>query len=380
MMEQIFTNGRIVLRDTVLEGTILVRNGKVDDIATGRSGVPAATDLEGDLLTPGFVELHTDNLEKHLLPRPSAHWPAIAALVAHDVQIVGAGITTVYDAMAIGDVRSNSVRKQRLQDMADSLHEAKEHDLLKADHLLHLRCEVSDPALRSLLDPLLESPELGLVSVMDHTPGQRQFVHLETYKSYYQEKYSMSDAEIEAFIEQRQGDQQKNSDPNRRYVVEQAQARNVRLASHDDATHDHVAEAVGDEMTIAEFPTTVEAAKASHAAGLAVMMGGPNLVRGGSHSGNVSARELAENGVLDVISSDYAPSSLLHGAMLLAEELETFDLPSAIATITVNPAEAAGLTDRGEIALGKNADLVRIKPTPHHPLIQGVWRGGARVA
>ena len=182
------------------------------------------------------------------------------------------------------------------------------------------------------------------------------------------------------FIEQRQQDQTLHSDANRRYVVEQAKARKVRLASHDDATHDHVAEAIGDDMTIAEFPTTVEAAKASHEGGLAVMMGGPNLVRGGSHSGNVSARELAEHGVLDVISSDYAPSSLLHGAMLLADDLERFDLPTAIATITVNPAEAAGLTDRGEITPGRQADLVRIKPTPHHPLIQGVWRSGSRVA
>jgi len=379
-MEQVFTNGRIVLRDRIVDGTVLVRDGAIEDISSGRSDADGAIDLDGDLLTPGFVELHTDNLEKHLMPRPSAHWPAVAALVAHDVQVAGAGITTVYDAMAIGDVRSNSVRKKRLQDMASSLHQAKEHDLLKADHLLHLRCEVSDPALPSLLEPLLESPELGLVSVMDHTPGQRQFVQLETYKRYYQEKFSMSDAEINAFIEQRQQDQVQHSEPNRRYVVKQAQARNVRLASHDDATHDHVAEAIEDEMTIAEFPTTVEAAKASHAGGLAVMMGGPNLVRGGSHSGNVSARDLAEEGVLDVISSDYAPSSLLHGAMLLVEELDAFDLPSAIATITVNPAEAAGLCDRGEIAIGKKADLVRIKPTPHHPLIKGVWRSGSRVA
>lgn len=378
-MEQVFTNGRLVLKDEIVEGSILVKDGIITDISPGGTNAAGAQDLEGDLLTPGFIELHTDNLEKHLMPRPSAHWPSIAAMIAHDTQVVGAGITTVYDAVAIGDVNTHSLRKKHLEDMATALHEAKTHDLLKADHQLHLRCEVSDPELRTMLDPLLGSPDLGLISIMDHTPGQRQFVSLSHYREYYQRKYGMSDSEIEQFIKDRQKDQVKHSATNRRYVVDQARQRGVRLASHDDATDAHVDEAIEDGVTIAEFPTTVEAARASHDAGLAVMMGGPNLVRGGSHSGNVSARELAEYGTLDVISSDYAPSSLLLGAMVLSKAVDGFDVPSAIATITVNPATAAGLNDRGEIAVGKRADLVRIKQNEHHPLIDGVWSGGKRV-
>ncbi len=380
MQEQIFSHCRIVLADEIVKGSVVVRDGKVADIDTAPSQAPDAIDLENDLLIPGLVELHTDNLERHLLPRPKAHWPAIAAVVAHDSQIASSGITTVYDAMAIGDVQSGSMRKKRLEDMTAALREAKEHGVLKADHILHLRCEVSDPAMMDMLEPLLSSPDLGLLSVMDHTPGQRQFVSEQTYRNYYQAKFNLTDAEMNAFISARREDQKVHSKPNRNFVVEHARERGIHLASHDDATLDHVEEAVEDGMTIAEFPTTVEAAQASHAAGLAVMMGGPNLVRGGSHSGNVSAHDLAEKGVLDVISSDYAPVSLLHGAMMLADDVPGYDLPRAIACVTKTPADAAGLTDRGEIAIGKRADLVRVWGSALHPIITGVWRSGERVA
>lgn len=380
MQEHVLTNCRLVLAGDVIDGTLVVRDGKIAEINAGPSAVSGALDLEGDLLIPGLVELHTDNLERHLLPRPKAHWPAIAAVVAHDSQIAASGITTVYDAMSIGDVQSGSMRKQRLEEMTAALREAKEHGVLKSDHILHLRCEVSDPKMRDMLEPLLRSPDLGLLSVMDHTPGQRQFVSEVTYRNYYQAKFHLTDEEMEAFITARRRDQQLHSKPNRDFVVDQARERSIHLASHDDATLEHVAEAVEDGMTIAEFPTTVEAAKASHEAGLAVMMGGPNLVRGGSHSGNVSARDLAERGVLDVISSDYAPVSMLHGAMLLADGVDGYDLPRAIATVTRNPARAAGLTDRGEIAVGMKADLVRIWGSKLHPIVTGVWRDGERVA
>lgn len=378
MTEQIFTNARIVTRDRVVDGTLVARDGVIQEVAEGRSAAPGAVDLDGDLLIPGLVELHTDNLEGHMMPRPKAVWPGIAAVIAHDAQIVASGITTVFDAMSIGDIQSDGHRKQHLQRMLDALGDAQEKGLTKADHRIHLRCEVSDPDMQSLLDPLVETRKPGLLSVMDHTPGQRQFVSIDVYRTYYQGKHGLNDREMEIFMEKRLADQKRWSAPNRAHVVGIARDHGIQLASHDDATGAHVAEAVADGMTIAEFPTTVEAARASHSAGLAVMMGGPNLVRGGSHSGNVSARDLAEHGYLDVISSDYAPISLLHGAILLHEEVG-YDLPRAIATVTWRPAEAAGLTDRGEIAPGKRADLVRIEHSPHHPLVRGVWRNGDRI-
>ena len=380
MQETVFSNARIVLPDRVVDGTVVVSDGCIAEIGQGRSAVAGAIDLEGDLLIPGLVELHTDNLEKHMRPRPGADWPSIAAVAAHDSQVAGSGITTVLDAIAIGDFQDGSLRLKRLQHMIEALDTAHEHDLLKSDHMLHLRCEIGHRGMPAMLDPLLESHHVRLLSVMDHTPGQRQFASLESYRAYYQGHHGLSDADMEALISSRIAEQKRCGDQNRRHVVAEARRRCLPLASHDDGTAEHVSQAAADGMVIAEFPTTVEAARLSHEQGLAVMMGGPNLVRGGSHNGNVSALELAEAGYLDIISSDYAPASLLHAAMLLTRSVGHIDLPRAIATITRTPARAAGMDDRGEIATGQRADLVQVRDTPFHPLIMAVWRSGRRIA
>ena len=150
------------------------------------------------------------------------------------------------------------------------------------------------------------------------------------------------------------------------------------IASHDDTTAEHVAEAVADGIRIAEFPTTEEAARALHKAGIGVMMGAPNVVRGGSHSGNVSALDLAKEGLVDALSSDYAPFSLLHAAFLLHWKAGV-NLPDAIATVTSAPARLAGLTDRGRLAEGLQADLVRVRLHDGVPAVREVWRKGRRV-
>ena len=380
MPETSFKNARIVLANEVIEGTVNVRDGIVSDVSQGGSAVPSAIDIEGNYLMPGLVELHTDNLERHMMPRPGAYWPSVAAVVAHDGEVAAAGFTTVFDALALGDVDQKSQRVQRLGEMSESIDAARRDGLLRAEHHLHLRCEVSYPALSAMVDMMIDSPLANLVSVMDHSPGQRQFATVEQYSRYYMSKYGMDGEEIKRFVSQRLEDQVRYSEPNRKYTVESAQARGLRLASHDDATEDHVREAVADGMVIAEFPTTVAAARASHEGGLKVLMGGPNVVRGGSHSGNVSARELADHGFLDIISSDYVPSSLLQAAFLLSEQVEEIDLPAATRTITRAPAESVGLDDRGEIAQGLRGDLIQVHKSETHPVVRSVWREGRRVA
>ena len=379
MTDSLFTNAKIVLHNEIVHGTIAVRDGLIVDVSGRQSSVPEAEDLDGDYLMPGLIELHTDNLEGHMSPRPKTDWPATAALLAHDGQLASAGITTVFDALAVGALMTDGVRTRHLNDMMTAIKSAKEKRLTRAEHLIHLRCEISFPELPELIDGMIENDLVKLVSVMDHTPGQRQFVDEAKYRVYYQGKHSLSDAQMDDFITSRKANQEIHSTKNRRYVVDRAAALGLGIASHDDATPAHVQEAIDDGMTIAEFPTTIAAAKASHDAGLAVLMGGPNIVRGGSHSGNVSALELAEQGVLDIISSDYVPNSLLHSAFLVHEKLSDWDLPRAIATVTRTPAEAAGLQDRGEIAIGKRADMLRVRHAHDHPLVRGVWRQGQRI-
>jgi alpha-D-ribose 1-methylphosphonate 5-triphosphate diphosphatase len=215
---------------------------------------------------------------------------------------------------------------------------------------------------------------------MDHAPGQRQFVNLETYAYYYQRKLKLNDVEFQTFCDKRMGDSARNSAPNRQAISAACHARGIVLASHDDATSAHVDEAIAQGIRVAEFPTTLEAANASKGAGLGVLMGAPNVMRGASHSGNVSARALAEHGLLDILSSDYIPFSLIQSAFFLGEVVDGISLPQAMAMVSKNPADAVGLTDRGVVEAGRRGDLVRVRVDEHVPVVRTVWREGRRVA
>ncbi|WP_280550017.1 alpha-D-ribose 1-methylphosphonate 5-triphosphate diphosphatase [Halomonas sp. 11-S5] len=377
--EQILTNARLILDDEVCLGSLKIRDGRIAGIDDTPSRHPGALDCQGDYLMPGMVELHTDNMEKYFQPRPKVAWPGRPAALAHDAQMAASGITTVFDALSIGDVDEQSMRHGALLDMVDSLQAIMTDDMARIDHRLHLRCEVCHPETLSRFEALAGSPLLGLVSLMDHAPGQRQFASLEAYRTYYQGKYRFSDEALEAFIEKQLANSVLYSSAHRRAIAEACQARGLALASHDDATIEHVAESVEYGTRVAEFPTTREAAEASHRHGLAVMMGAPNVVRGGSHSGNIAAEELVRLGVLDVLSSDYYPAALLDAVFRIAGMAEGYPLPQAVATATRTPAEAVGLTDRGRLAPGLRADLLRVRVVDDHPLVQRVWCAGRQV-
>jgi len=378
-VEQILTHARVVTAEQEFLGTVLLRDGLIAQVEEGVSGLPQAIDLGGDYLLPGLVELHTDNLEKYMSPRPGVDWPSASAVLTHDAQIVSAGITTVFDALAIGDVNPRGKRMQQLPAMLDAIAAAATGGLLRADHRLHLRCELCHPDSLAVFRDLVEHPLVQLVSVMDHSPGQRQFAKEDKYREYYMGKYHLSEAEMDAFVKEQVANSIEFSDRYRRAIVEDCHARGLSVASHDDATLAHVQESAGFGMSIAEFPTTLEAATASHALGLKVLMGAPNIVRGGSHSGNIAAAELARHEVLDILSSDYYPASLLQAAFMLAAQDNGYDLPRAIATVSRQPAHAAGLHDRGEIRVGLRADLLQAKLHQGQAVIQQVWRQANRV-
>jgi len=379
MTDTVFHNARMVLPDAVLDGNLVVRDGRIAAIGDG-SGAAAGIDVEGDWLIPGLVELHTDHLEGHYAPRPKVRWNPLAAVQAHDAQIASSGITTVFDALRVGSDEDTDLGAEDMGRLAEAIDESQRRGRLRADHFIHLRCEVCAPDVLDAFAGLEANPRVRLASLMDHTPGQRQFTSMATYRIYYQGKTGMSDAEFEAFVARRQARAGELSGANRKVISERSRDRGIVLASHDDASAGHVAEAVENGVHLAEFPTTFEAAEASRAAGMKVLMGAPNVVRGGSHSGNVSARALAERGLLDVLSSDYLPFSLLHAAFLMAETLEAITLPEAIAKVSLNPAEAVGLADRGAIVAGRRADLVRVHLDGDVPVVRGVWREGRRVA
>lgn len=381
MNDVLFQNAQLVLEDEVAHGSLRVSDGKIVEIdlhTEHRHASAGSIDCEGDFLIPGLIEIHTDALEWHLRPRPQSLWPADAAVAGHDAVLASSGITTVLDSLCVGDLGGDGFRADILISALEAITCAQNHGYFRIDHKLHYRCEVADPRTPGLFEDLLENPLLTLVSLMDHTPGARQYTDLTTYR-----KSGSSRGETEAVMEARiarlQERQAQYATPNWTRIAKHAKERNLPLASHDDATIEDVQWAIASGVTISEFPTTELAAKAAKAAGMATAAGAPNIVRGGSHSGNVSAAALAESDLLDIITSDYVPYSLLHAPFALANRGKV-SLAAAISLVTSRPADCIGLTDRGRLAEGKRADLVRVRLDGGVPRVRGVLSNGQRVA
>lgn len=378
MNDLALTNARIVLDDGVIHGTLIARNGMIRLVEEGSTQAPGAIDCDGDYVIPGLIELHTDNLEKHLMPRAGVLWPSIPAVLTHDAQVVAAGITTVFDALSVGDVEEESVRIDTLRSTYDAILEGQSSGALRADHWIHLRCELAYPRLLETLEPLMDHGSVRLVSLMDHTPGQRQYRDLAQYRKYYSKNHmTWTEDEFAEVVKRRTEQQAHYSARHERAVLSLADGRDMVLASHDDTDTQQVEHAQRIGVTISEFPTTQEAADAAHAHGLTTIMGAPNVVRGGSHSGNVAALELARTDRLDMLSSDYVPASLLHGAFLLHAQAG-WSMPRAMATVSRNPAKALGFADRGSLKAGMRADVVRMREVAGLPIVRNVWVGGQR--
>lgn len=376
----IINNVKLVLEDEVINGSLEVQDGRISAFAESQSRLAEAIDGEGGWLLPGLIELHTDNLDKFFTPRPKVDWPAHSAMSSHDALMVASGITTVLDAVAIGDVRDGGDRLENLEKMINAVEETQKRGLNRAEHRLHLRCELPHHTTLPLFEKLVGREPVSMVSLMDHSLGQRQYADRSKYRDYYQGKYHLTNEEMDKFEEEQMALAAAWSQPNRQRIAAICRERNIALASHDDATCEHVLESRQLGSVIAEFPTTIAAAQASRQHGMNILMGAPNIVRGGSHSGNVAAHHLAASGLLDILSSDYYPASLLDAAFRIADdEGNAFTLAQAIRLVSKNPAQALGLHDRGAIAEGKRADLVLARRHGEHIHIDHVWRQGKRV-
>jgi alpha-D-ribose 1-methylphosphonate 5-triphosphate diphosphatase len=365
-------NATLVLPDGLRSGGVTASAGRI----VALEAAAGAIDCEGDFLLPGFVDLHTDNLERQVQPRSRARWPSRSAFLAHDAQCAAAGITTVLDSLCVGDLGFEEERRRTCRDGIADLDALLPLGLLKADHYLHLRCELPAPDMAPLLAPLASHARLRLLSLMDHCPGGGQYADLDAYRR-MRARDGMAPAAIEAHIEALRAQQARHREPNRRAAAALIAGRNVALASHDDRTEAEVEANAALGVTISEFPTTLAAARAARARGLAIVAGAPNLVRGGSHTGNVAVADLLAHGLVDALASDYVPASLLDAAFLAAA---TIGLPAAARLVSAVPASLAGLTDRGTLAPGQRADLVRVRVIDGQPVVRAVWRQGERVA
>ena len=379
----VFTNAQLVLQDEVVKGSLTSQHGLIHQIDQGQTSVPHAIDLQGDYLIPGLVEVHTDNFERHMMPRPKVRWDDSPALLAHDAEIAAAGITTVLDALGVGEADPDSVRGNDWDTVLNCISDFVNRGVLRADHFLHVRCELPAPNTLELFKPFVGHDLVKMMSVMDHTPGQRQWENIEHAWIYFSGKKGWTKQKFEERVAMAQDAQARYAKPHRAYLTQYCQDNQIALASHDDTTVAHVEEAFAEGATVCEFPTTVAAAQAARARNMLTIMGGPNVVRGGSHSGNVSAIELAKLGLVDILSSDYVPGSLMSATVRLTETTD-LSLPQAVALVSRNPAKSIGLHDRGSLEVGLRSDLVQVRMINlpdgrHQPIVRAVWRGGVRV-
>ncbi|MDP5307677.1 alpha-D-ribose 1-methylphosphonate 5-triphosphate diphosphatase [Paracoccus spongiarum] len=375
MSETVLTNARLILPDHVQDGHIVIRDGMIAAIG---SGPARGDDMQGDFIAPGLVELHTDNLEQHLHPRPHVEWPHAPAILAHDAELAATGITTVFDALRVGSIPWRANYTSYARPLSREIAAIRQAGLLRISHHLHLRAEICSETLVEELAEFAPDDRVRLVSLMDHTPGQRQFRDLGLTRKFVSARAGMTEAGFDIYRQRLVTLRADKGPANEAAALDFARRVGAVLASHDDTTSAHVAQSAAHGVALAEFPTTAEAAQSCRDHGIAIIMGAPNLVRGGSHSGNVDARELAGAGLLDIVSSDYIPAALLAAAARLARLWD--DLPRAMATVTANPARAAGLDDRGRLAPGLRADLIRFRLHEGMAVLRETHVAGKRVA
>ena len=375
--EMILTNALLVLPDAIEPGTLVLRDGLIAEMQPGRSHAPGAIDLDGDHLIPGVIDVHTDNLERQVQPRATARWPSRSAFLSHDAQTAAAGVTTVLDALCLGDLGFDAERTETFLNGVKDLDFLSATGLLKSEHFLHLRCELPAADLMPLLETAADHPAVRMVSLMDHSPGVGQYADIERYRN--MRARSMPMQEVEKRIDKLLTQRERLRGPQRRALLERIAYRNLPLASHDDWREDEIVENEADGIMISEFPVSMLAAEAARRHGMQIIAGAPNLVRGGSHSGNVAAVDLVRKGLVDVFASDYVPPAMIEAVWRAAAETE-ISLAAAVATITDAPARMLKMADRGRIEAGRRADLVRIRPLGHMPVVRSVWRAGERVA
>ncbi|HEY4200428.1 MAG TPA: alpha-D-ribose 1-methylphosphonate 5-triphosphate diphosphatase [Devosiaceae bacterium] len=378
--ELILTNARVVLDDTIIEGSVRIVDGTIASVDMGQTQVPGAVDCAGDLVLAGLVDVHTDHLEKHVLPRAHVRWDMLGAVLSHDAQIIGGGVTTVFDSLCVGATVKNPERREILAPMLDALETASANDMLRAEHLVHLRCEITDDHTAALTAANIERDIVRVISIMEHIPGKRQSNNVPRYLDRRMAETGKSRQVVEAELQELLETLESNSAEVRAEVIALAKSKHLPMFSHDDTTVEHIHMAHGEGIRVAEFPVTVEAAREARAQSMLTVAGAPNVLRGGSQSGNVAVSDLLAENLVDILASDYVPRSMLDCVFMIAGD-ETFgiDLPTAMRMVSSVPARACGLDDRGEILPGLRGDLIRVQLVNDVPVIRSVWRQGRLV-
>ena len=374
-MKTYLTNVRVVLADSIIEeGSVLIDDEKIAAINPETVTDDAKIiDLKGKILMPGMIDLHCDALEKEVEPRANVYFPLDFACAQADKRNASAGITTVYHALSFAHEELGVRNNEFAANVARAVHKWQPHGLV--DNRVHCRYEITDETGLPVLKQLLAEKAMHLISMMDHTPGQGQFKDMAAYRDYLTRTYKKTADEVDVIVE-RKLEAATGAFERMQELAFIAHETGISVASHDDDSAERVETMKSIGADISEFPITLEAAIAARAAGMSTIFGAPNILRGQSQSGSMKAIDAIHAGVADCLCADYSPASLIVSIFKIPE-ISTLDLAAAIRLVTVNPAKAAKLGDRGEIAVGKRADLVVVGMPGGLPQVTDVWSNGS---
>ena len=368
-MDIVIHNATVVTSTGVVENmSIGIEDGIIVRILEGhlpRNG--NSVDACGNYVLPGFIDMHSDAIEKEIEPRPGAVFPIEVAVFELDKRLAACGVTTIYHSISFADRELGSRSNKRASEIAWKLIDLARS--MKVHTKIHARYEITDVDALPFLEALAKESKLDLLSVMDHTPGQGQFKEITTFKNYYGRVHGKNDEEIERLIARKIIAKKILGDENLKAIISLCRNSHIPLASHDDDTPEKIQWLQRQGITISEFPVTMDAVREAAQQGLAVCFGAPNILRGNSQTGNLSARHAIAEGYGNIICSDYSPMSMLH-AVIAMMRCGLKPLHEAVNMASLNPAKALGIADKtGSVEEGKVADLVLVNASDEVPLV-----------
>lgn len=368
---QTIIRSKNVLVDGKFQPADITIQGKYITSINPYKSIDVAIDLGSRRIVPGFVDLHSDAIEKEIEPRPGARFPAKMAVVELDKKLSMAGITTMYHAIGFNDEELQKGRgTEQSQELIEEIYEANQSKL-GIDNFIHARFEITSHSSINIIKKLIQENKVNMLSIMDHSPGQGQFKTMEKWKKYHLKSYQISEDEVDAYIKSKASKDKVGVVED---LVKFGLSYNLPILSHDDDCSDKLNTLKKLGISFSEFPLSVEVAKRAKEMGISTGMGAPNVVRGGSQSGNIAAKELIQEGVCDYLCSDYHPASMLLSPYRLKEDVN-LSLEDGFAMVSTMPAKLANLGDRGELKENMLADIAVIDES-HFPKVVLTFKNG----
>jgi alpha-D-ribose 1-methylphosphonate 5-triphosphate diphosphatase len=374
----VIENAAVVLPSGILKGaSIKIEDRIISKIREGNINTNnKRINAQERFLLPGFVDLHSDAIEKEIEPRPNSFFPVNIALFELDKKLAACGVTTIFHALSFAEgeigVRCNRKASEIIKEIN------RLSPKLDVKTKVHARFEITDDGAMPYLESLLRDGHIHLFSLMDHTPGQGQFKEVTSFKHYFGTVYKKSDSELTKIID-RKLSVKESVKSHVDYAVALCKSMNVPMASHDDDSDEKICWLKKMGIRISEFPVNMDTVRSARSNGIYVCLGAPNALRGNSQAKNLSARDAISSGYGDILCSDYSPMTILHAVFTLYKH-GILPLHEAVNMASINPAKAVGISDKiGSIEEGKEADLIMVDIGYEIPRIVKTFAAGREV-